>query len=252
MTSFHWNQTVTQHLHDYSHVWIFLCVFYVPVVQGLQALPILAKWREQKFYLATIRSLWFIWNTALSLFSTVGFVYTIQGTFHSLFLTSNGCDRDADSTIWLNGRSGQFHYYFLVSKTIELGDTVFLAVLGKPIPFIHWYHHLLTMVFSYFSLVDYRPYFSLATTLNLGVHAVMYAYYALSSIGRRLPRAIAQSITTLQTGQMAVIVGYSVYIFRVCGADPLMYMAACMYGLYLCLFAQYFVGRYGKTHIKNT
>jgi hypothetical protein len=252
MNEFHWNQAITQHLHEYSHIWIFLSVFYVPIVQGLQALPILAKWREKKSYLVAIRTLWFFWNTALSLFSAIGFVYTVQGTFHSLFVTQNLCERDADSTVWLNGHIGQFHYYFLVSKTIELGDTVFLAVLGKPIPFIHWYHHLLTMVFCYFTLMDFRPYLSLGITLNLGVHAVMYAYYALSSFGRRLPRSIAQSITTLQTGQMALIVGYSVYVFQRCNATAIMYMAVSMYGLYLCLFAQYFIGRYCKKNVKNT
>jgi hypothetical protein len=241
---FDWHSTVSQHLHDYSHIWIFLGVFYVPIIQGLQNAPYLSKWRERKPIFVTIRTLWFLWNTALSLFSVIGCFYTAQGTFHSLFLTPNSCIWDTGSTAWLNRRIGQFHYYALVSKTIELGDTVFLAVMGKPISFLHWYHHLLTMIFCYFTLIDFRPYVSLGITLNLGVHAVMYAYYALSSIGRRLPRSIAQSITTIQTGQMVVIVGYSIYVFQKCDTTPMMYLAAYMYALYLWLFAQYFFGRY--------
>ena len=50
-------------------------------------------------------------------------------------------DSPAAVSIWdqhFTGPAGTWVLYFIVSKLFELGDTLFLAALGKPIIFLHW------------------------------------------------------------------------------------------------------------------
>lgn len=48
--------------------------------------------------------------------------------------------------------------------------------------------------------------------MNYFVHSVMYTYYALSSLGIRLPRRLSMFVTTLQTAQMLVGVCISAFV----------------------------------------
>lgn len=56
---------------------------------------------------------------------------------------SSLCDAEGPvaTAFWaehFTGPAGTWVLYFILSKLVELGDTLFLAALGKPIIFLHW------------------------------------------------------------------------------------------------------------------
>ena len=127
----------------------------------------------------------------------------------------------------------------------ELGDSVFLALLDKPINFLHWYHHLTIFTFMYFSGLSWHPHLISGCFWNYNIHSVMYGYYAGSCFGISWPSAFAMAVTSLQVLQMFAQIGLTVSSVWLCGANNVgHYAALVMYGVYFVLFVQFFVGRY--------
>lgn len=237
---FVWHPTVQTLMASTSHLWLLACAWYVPTYLAVQrVLPPLPGPAR-----IAIRALWFAWNMSLAVFSAVGTFYTSQGTLKVLLTFPTACEWP-QGTPW-GGPIGWWHLAFGLSKVVELGDTMFLAALRRtqPVPFLHWYHHLMTCAFSYFMLSDFRPYVSLAITINFAIHAVMYTYYALSAINLRPPTHLARAITTAQTAQMFIVTLYTAYQLLSCGYSDVLWMAMLMYILYLALFLRYYLVRY--------
>lgn len=217
-------------------------VLYLPVVFGIQAWKPALSPRA----VAAIRHTWFAWNVCLALFSLTGAYYTYDG-MRAIALTGESCLWLPEHLRWVNGKAGRWLYYFQVSKIVELGDTVFLALLQKPIPFLHWYHHLVTLLAGYVIMMQYKPYLIVGAFVNYSVHVVMYAYYAASAAGRRPPAICAQAVTTFQTAQMVAMTAYYTWLYgkrdALCDCSILQPSIA-MYGVYLFLFGRYFWQRY--------
>lgn len=71
-------------------------------------------------------------------------------------------------------------YYWInyILKYVELFDTVLLAMRGKPMTFLHVFHHSATLLLSWVQLNAETCVQWAVITLNLTVHVFMYAYYA--------------------------------------------------------------------------
>lgn len=247
---FDWDTYVPMHIANYWWIWVTCGVFFMPVVTALQsAHPAMQK---KPVLLAYVRNSWFVWNAGLCAFSALGAYYTAPAAYHIISSTSDSCLWVVGDNTWLKaGTTGAFMFLFALSKLVEMGDTIFLAALGKPIPFIHWYHHLLTAFGCFFLIADFRPYASVGTAVNYGVHTVMYAYYALASINVKPPKSVASIITFTQTAQMVGMLGYTSYQAFMCGWTQALYITWTMYTLYLFLFLEYFVKRYLKNATKK-
>nr|CAD7567629.1 unnamed protein product [Timema californicum] len=85
--------------------------------------------------------------------------------------------------------SGFWTWMFVLSKLPELGDTVFIVLRKQPLIFLHWYHHITVLLYSWFSYTEYTASARWFIVMNYFVHSVMYSYYALRSMGYSLPRA---------------------------------------------------------------
>jgi hypothetical protein len=59
---------------------------------------------------------------------------------------------------------------FILSKFIELGDTVFIVLRKRPLIFLQWYHHLITMVVAWIVGPFLEPITRWYTIMNYGVH----------------------------------------------------------------------------------
>lgn len=132
---------------------------------------------------------------------------------------------------------------FCFSKIPELFDTVFLAVRKREIILLHWYHHVTVLLFVWW--MGHHNVGSagcIFAGMNLFVHWIMYGYYALGSIGVRLPFPIV--ITILQILQM--IVGTLVVLLTIRCSDHMSTTVAglVMYASYAVLFTLFFVQRY--------
>ncbi|KAL8270576.1 hypothetical protein Esti_005475 [Eimeria stiedai] len=157
----------------------------------------------------------FLWNLSLSMLSWIGVITALVHQPH-MFLTAWFPERQFAPPVRV------VITLFTLTKAVEFGDTFVLVLKKKPLTFLHVYHHLTVSLYCWhaqFVNADFAHAFAL---MNLGVHALMYLYFALScctsaakpgtssssSSGRRLLHQVLRRcrpfITVLQIVQMLV------------------------------------------------
>eukprot|EP00161_Ancyromonas_sigmoides_P005688 TRINITY_DN16349_c0_g1_i1.p1 TRINITY_DN16349_c0_g1~~TRINITY_DN16349_c0_g1_i1.p1 ORF type:complete len:275 (-),score=128.99 TRINITY_DN16349_c0_g1_i1:19-843(-) len=152
---------------------------------------------------------------------------------------------------------------FCLSKGPELVDTVFIVLRKKPLVLLQWVHHVLTMIYSYYSY-QYNSSLGVAfAAMNLIVHTPMYFYFFVAALEikatRPVLRAVAPFITAIQIVQMVVGLGlclYAMYLAHytdlVCETPYwLASSGAAMYFLYFVLFAMFFAKKYSAKDKKD-
>lgn len=193
-----------------------------------------------------------VWNSALAIFSIVGFVrvypemvYTLNkyGFLGSVCKPTYKFSRPACFWICL----------FCLSKIPELLDTVFLVLKKQKLLFLHVYHHSTVVLFAWFCYSHHLAAARWYCIMNFAVHSIMYTYYALKTMPHiiRIPKSVSMLITTLQTLQMvagAYVVFYSSYAKltgQECDATPVLSISGCIiYLSYLVLFSHFFYKAY--------
>ncbi|XP_023013402.1 elongation of very long chain fatty acids protein baldspot [Leptinotarsa decemlineata] len=203
---------------------------------------------RQKFEL---RGVLVLWNTLLACFSIMGasrtvpeFLHTLShhGLYHSVCIPSF-IEQDKVSGFWT--------WMFVLSKLPELGDTIFIVLRKQPLIFLHWYHHITVLLYSWFSYTEYTASARWFIVMNYCVHSVMYSYYALRAMRYNPPRQIAMVITSLQLLQM--IIGCAVNLWarqllqqqQECHISPInIKLSIAMYLSYFVLFARFFYKAY--------
>lgn len=119
----------------------------------------------------------------------------------------------------------------------------------QPLIFLHWYHHITVLIYSWFSYTEYTSSARWFIVMNYCVHSVMYSYYALRAMGYKPPRFIAMVITSMQLTQM--IVGCTINLWAndylkavnstACHISPInIKLSIAMYFSYFILFARFF------------
>ena len=176
------------------------------------------------------------WNTALAVFSIAGALQLAPLALARA--RGGGQDALCRADDWIDNRWAGL---FVWSKVIELGDTLMLVGRGRPVTFLHAYHHSSVLVFSAHAFVTGNPAGFWYMWMNLAVHSVMYSYYSVHPYGRRL----APLITALQMAQMVVGLGISWNaLFQCPHGKTSNLLGLGIYASYGFLFARYFWGRY--------
>ncbi|KAM9364507.1 very long chain fatty acid elongase 6-like [Pholidichthys leucotaenia] len=190
-----------------------------------------------------------LWSLSLALFSIVGAVRT--GSYMLHVLTSGGFRRSVCDQSFYNGPVSKFWAYaFVLSKAPELGDTAFVVLRKQKLLFLHWYHHITVLLYSWYSYKDMVAGGGWFMTMNYAVHALMYSYYAARAAGLSVPRPLAVVITGAQIAQMAMGLTVSALVYRWMphGDCPShldnITWAALMYLSYLLLFSNFFYHAY--------
>ncbi|XP_034721575.1 elongation of very long chain fatty acids protein 6-like [Etheostoma cragini] len=130
------------------------------------------------------------------------------------------------------------------------GDTAFVVLRKQKLLFLHWYHHITVLLYSWYSYKDMVAGGGWFMTMNYCVHALMYSYYAARAAGLRVPRPLAVLITSAQIGQMfmGLTVSGLVYRWMQTGDCPShldnITWASLMYLSYLLLFSNFFYHTY--------
>lgn len=198
------------------------------------------------------------WNLFLALFSLVGMLRTFPQLVHNLAtltLRENLCANP--QATYGSGSTGLWVQLFILSKFPELIDTVFIIVNKKKLIFLHWYHHITVLLYCWHSYVTKSPPGIFFVVMNYTVHASMYGYYFLMAIRARPRWLNPMIVTTMQISQMVVGVAVTLlgFYYSARAADHQSCRikrenntaAFVMYGSYLFLFLQFFVGRYVGT-----
>ena len=181
-----------------------------------------------------------IWNAFMSLFSAymalgaVGMLideWRTHDTLSGLLCDASVYSRDPRSwSIFL----------FNATKFLEWVDTFFLIVRKRDVITLHWFHHLVTMLYCWHASLYSYPHDAGGVAfcaMNCIVHVIMYGYYAAAALGFR--SKYAKLITLLQTSQM--VVGIAVCYVIVSTCDGNWYgnrFAVAMYLAYFGMFAQ--------------
>uniref|UniRef100_A0A915PNW3 Elongation of very long chain fatty acids protein n=1 Tax=Setaria digitata TaxID=48799 RepID=A0A915PNW3_9BILA len=243
------------------NVGIYFSVAYVITIFSIK----LVMTRFKPFQLTAALN---FWNTWLAVFSVLGSFFTSIALFSEIFnhglvvllswnqwvllLTTNFCRISAcymsqhvvhDYKIKVSG--------FAICE--ELGDTILIVLRKKPLIFLHWYHHVLTLNYGIISYSQHTPYNTWIIWLNFTVHSFMYSYYFLRSIHIRVPATIARNITSMQMLQFIITllilmhVGYLMAIGEAVDGTLSTYLLCLgMEISYVILFANFYYQSYVK------
>ncbi|KAF4106241.1 elongation of very long chain fatty acids protein 6-like [Onychostoma macrolepis] len=192
-----------------------------------------------------------LWSLCLAIFSIMGATRTSWYMFN--MVRSHGLRESVCDSEFYSAPSSKFWAFaFTLSKAPELGDTVFIVLRKQRLIFLHWYHHITVLLYSWYTYKDRVAGGGWFMAMNYTVHAFMYSYYTVRASGTRVPRPIAMMITLMQITQM--LVGLSVlgllYLWRnevhcISTMHNITY-AFIMYLSYLLLFSIFFYQSYFK------
>jgi len=233
------NQSV-KFFDDYYFPLLISVALYCPIVFGIQA-----AMKDSKPF--DLRRPLIAWNLFLAAFSIAGAINTLPLIPISIV---KGGWWGTICTRWCFGSVNAQFYAFLfdLSKALEFVDTLFIVLRKKPLIFLHWYHHVVTMLFCWYCNQTSQRYgchgFYFAA-VNLFVHAIMYSYYAVMAMRIKIPTAIAKSITIVQIAQMVFGIAIVLTHGTCDNVDETAFVLGCLlYLSFFALFAKFFLGRY--------
>ncbi|XP_076623232.1 very long chain fatty acid elongase 6 [Colletes latitarsis] len=223
----------------------YYCAIYVIIVFGGQHYMS----SRPKFEL---RGLLALWSTLLATFSIIGFTRTAPELIHVLRHYGFHHSICIPSFIENNCVSGFWTWMFVLSKLPELGDTIFIVLRKQPLIFLHWYHHITVLLYSWFSYAEYTASARWYIVMNYFVHSIMYSYYALKAMRYRPPKWIAMLITLLQIAQMVTgcFINIRTYQYLETGQTDChvsrmnVKISLLIYSSYFILFAKFFHDSY--------
>lgn len=161
--------------------------------------------------------------------------------FFFLYFSSSYIEHDKVCGFWT--------WLFVLSKLPELGDTIFIVLRKQPLIFLHWYHHITVLMYSWFSYTEYTASARWFVVMNYCVHSLMYTYYALRALKFNPPRFISMLITGLQLTQMVIGCAINIWAYdflqqsghAACNISPTnIKLSIAMYASYFILFARFF------------
>lgn len=224
----------------------------------------LSQWMKGKAKGYDVRRWLFSWSTGLAVFSIIG--SSINGfhlwsaVFRDGFMSTLCAPKGLKniSEIHLAGhRYGLWTWCFVLSKIIELGDTYFIILKKQKLIFLHWYHHITVLLYTWYAYTFFTATNQWFLWINYAVHSVMYSYYSIRASGiYKPPIWINMFITILQIVQMIIGLALNIYVYLNVG-DPnwdcdsnseiglfLSYISLAMYSSYFLLFVHFFLGTY--------
>ncbi|GMS93657.1 hypothetical protein PENTCL1PPCAC_15832 [Pristionchus entomophagus] len=194
-----------------------------------------------------------LWNIGLAIFSMVGLI-RFGEDFSESFI-NRGVYTTLCTMPAATGPAPYWSYLFLISKLVEMGDTLFIVLRKRPLIFLHYYHHVVVLIYTAHSGAERATPGRAFMAMNYAAHSLMYSYYAARAMGKRPPEMVSVAITTCQTIQMIVGVAISVWTLYIktqlgwkCQQSIAnLYLGFFIYFTFAFLFIQFFVNRYIKS-----
>lgn len=237
---------------------IYASVLYAATIFGLN------QWMKGKTKGYDVRRWLFLWSTGLAVFSIMGSsicgVELWSAVFNEGFMATVCFNKEvgiSSEVLLADNRFGLWTWSFVLSKIIELGDTYFIILKKQRLIFLHWYHHITVLLYTWYAYNEFTAINQWFLWINYVVHSVMYTYYSVRASGiYKPPIWINMFITILQIVQMIIGLSLNIYIYLNVG-DPnwkcdsnseyglnLCYISFAMYFSYFLLFVHFFLGTY--------
>jgi len=188
------------------------------------------------------------WNFLLSVFSVGGAVSCIPALLYGQEngLLSRGFYASvcAHPSSYGCGRVGVFVLLFILSKLVELVDTLWLRLRKVPVIPLHWYHHATVLLYcwhSYSARIGTGLWYA---SMNYFVHSIMYFYFGVTQLGpggRKLAKRFSMLITLLQLSQMVMGIVITVAAVVYHSRGETCYVSLANSALGLGMYTSYFV-----------
>jgi hypothetical protein len=205
--------------------------------------PILIHYGAGKFnYYNELRIPLLIWNSIMCIYSTVSSIVLVPKLLSKIITygyNESVCGNNIELS-YLYQPWGRWIFLFILSKLVELGDTVFLILRNRKVPFIHCYHHIATLVLAYVQGIKLTKTMEWATCMNLVIHSWMYGHYAITSI---YPIRGNKVLSILQICQMIHGIFMCGYQISYCNND-LDFAGFILYIIYAFLFIKMYIDKY--------
>lgn len=165
-----------------------------------------------------------------------------NGFFHSI------CSAETHNNPYLH----LFYYINYLLKYYEFVDTYIILLRKRPVIFLHWYHHAITVILTYIQQNDETTVQWVPIFMNLVVHVAMYSYYLLSSWHIQI--WWKRYLTLFQIIQFVIDLSVCIYCTwhlgqtpEVChGTQLAAYSGIGIIGSYFFLFLKFYARSYGK------
>lgn len=237
--AFHWDIDVIPQLEDHVIHVTTLLIAYPLLVHG---------WRPTRAY--NVRPLMLAWNTFQCAFSALVTYHVLPALLSILWnhgYHSSVC-MDNRAVAYTTNEYGRWVYYFGISKTWDMVDTVFLKLRGKPVSFLHWYHHWSTLLIVFVQSVVKADMMVWAVTMNAVVHTAMYGHYALTTVRPELRGN--RWLTGIQIAQM--VAGLSSVTYHALFCNGLMDAPSMLiYTVYVFMFSSFYRQRYSAKRVER-
>lgn len=243
---FNWETHAISSLNEYKNLIKVASMLYLPVIFALKSLKLKFK----------LNYTFMLWNSFLALFSIIGTIILGSGLIKKLY--ENGVDYTICNNDYQNNSLlSRFVYYFIISKLYELGDTIFICLKDGQLIFLHWWHHIVTLLYAWESGLLTRSSGLYFSAINYCIHSIMYSYYAIYTYtkifpGKKLNLVLGlilkhkKLITVLQILQMFIGLYVSLIYSTNCDKE-VDYMGIVMYGIYFILFVKHFINMIYKS-----
>ena len=229
--------------HQYWPLGFVFCFIYIVLIYLGQ------RWMEhrERFQLKTPLTLW---SLSLAIFSLIS---TLRMWSEGVYIVNNyGWHSTACDPVWMTSVSGFWGWLFTWSKLIEFGDTAFIVLRKQKLVFLHWYHHVTVLMYTWYSYsqaIGPSRYFGV---LNVTAHTFMYFYYTVKASKLfPIPKPVSVFITLFQILQMVVGMTVNIYAlyalieqYKCSTTYENILVAFLMYLSYFLLFVHYFYNAY--------
>lgn len=116
-------------------------------------------------------------------------------------LGANGLPDPTDTGRMWNQGLAYYGWFFYLSKFYEVIDTAIILAKGKKSSTLQTYHHAGAMMCMWAGIRYMGQPIWIFVLVNSFIHAMMYTYYTVTALHIRVPKAIKQSLTTMQIMQ---------------------------------------------------
>lgn len=152
-----------------------------------------------------------IWNILLSIFNLIVTLKILPVVLCVIYkYTLTGLLIIPPIYLYAFNSVGLWLCLFIISKYVELIDTLFLILRKKNISLLHWFHHSTVLLYTWDTYFSEVPAGIIFICVNAIVHTVMYAYYALATYCSR-PLKWSVCVTIIQILQMILGIAITIY-----------------------------------------
>jgi elongation of very long chain fatty acids protein 6 len=224
---FNWDKDAIAFYRKHDHIFKTAMIMYAPVIHVTKT----AMEDKQAYKLELPIK---IWNSSFALFNVLGTYHTLPWAFKGKF--------DLD---FANTNVGKWVFYLNVSKVIEMWDILFQLLKKREIPFLHVYHHLITLIFCYLCTYNKSICGYWNATINYFVHSLMYIYLLLPRSNFKF--LMGKIVARAHVVEMIIGLGINIFSLFVKRQNKVISsIGIAMYLSYLYLFALLLPKRKGE------